>query len=146
MEKLQEALSPVVADAGLFLERVELKPAGRRTLLRVTVDLADGPGGVGSDQLTDVSREISQYLDEAPDAPRGQYVLEVSTPGAIRSLDEPRDFRRAEGRLVNIITADGECSGRLEAVEADTLTLSTGGQSREIQLSDVISARTDVEF
>lgn len=146
VEKLQEALSPIVAGAGLYLEQVELKPAGKRTLLRVTVDLEDGPGGVSSEQLTDVTREVSQFLDESSDAPRGQYVLEVSTPGATRMLKEPRHFRRAQGRLVIITTADGEISGRLEAVEGATLSLSTGGQIREIHLPDVVRARMDVEL
>lgn len=144
--RLKEALAPIVADAGLYLEQASLKPAGRRTLLRVTVDLADGPGGVGSDQLTEVSREISRFLDESPDAPRGQYVLEVSTPGATRALTELRHFRRAQGRKVVITTADGEFSGRLESVEGDTLSLSTGGREQEISLSDVVRARMDVEL
>lgn len=146
VEKLQEALSPIVADAGLYLEKVELKPAGRRTLLRITVDLVDGPGGVDSDRLTEATREVSQYLDESPDAPRGEYVLELSTPGATRSLETPRHFRRAEGRLVIITTAEEEISGRLEAVEGATLSLSTGGQVREINLPDVVRARMDVEL
>lgn len=146
VDKLHTALAPVVAEAGLYLEKVELKPAGKRTLLRVTVDLEDGPGGVNSDLLTDASREISRYLDESPDAPRGQYVLEVSTPGATRTLTEPRHFRRAQGRKVILTTAEGELSGRLESVEGDTLSLSKDGQTQEIALSSVTSARMDVEL
>lgn len=146
VERLQESLASVVAGAGLYLEKVELKPAGRRTLLRVTVDLEDGPGGVDSDQIAAVSRDVSQFLDESPDAPAGHYVLEVSTPGATRALSEPRHFRRAQGRKVVITTAEGEVSGRLESVEPDRLTLSIGGADQEIALSDVIRARMDVEL
>lgn len=146
VEKIHEVLAPAVAGAGLFLEQVELKPAGKRTLLRVTVDLADGPGGVDSDQLTDVSRVISETLDESPDAPAGQYVLEVSTPGATRKLTEPRHFRRAEGRKVILTTADGEVTGRLESVEGDTLAISNNGHTQEIAISDVVNARVDVEL
>lgn len=145
-DKLNDALVSVVAGAGLYLEQVELKPAGKRTLLRVTVDLEDGPGGVGSDQLADVSRKISAFLDESPAAPSGQYVLEVSTPGATRTLTEPRHFRRAQGRKVVLATAGGDITGRLDSVEGATLSLSNGGQAREISLSDVLSARMDVEL
>lgn len=146
VEKLREALRPIVAGQGLYLEQIEVRPAGKRTLLRVIVDLEDGPGGVDSDRITAVSREISRFLDESPDAPRGQYVLEVSTPGATRELTEPRHFRRAVGRLVTVSTSDEEISGRLDAVEGATLSLSTGAQVREVSLSDVVRARVDVEF
>lgn len=99
-----------------------------------------------SDQLTDVSRVISETLDESPDAPAGQYVLEVSTPGATRKLTEPRHFRRAEGRKVILTTADGEVTGRLESVEGDTLAISNNGHTQEIAISDVVNARVDVEL
>ena len=37
-------LAPVVADAGLHLEGVETTRAGKYSVVRVFVDLADGPG------------------------------------------------------------------------------------------------------
>ncbi|WP_182354641.1 ribosome maturation factor RimP [Flaviflexus huanghaiensis] len=146
VDRLEESLAEVVARAGLYMEKVELKPAGKRTVLRVTVDLEDGPGGVDSDQIAEVSREVSRFLDESPDAPSGQYLLEVSTPGATRPLTEPRHFRRAQGRRVIITTVEGEMSGRLVAVETDRLTLNIGAADREIALVDVVRARMDVEL
>ncbi|MEZ7898993.1 MAG: ribosome maturation factor RimP [Flaviflexus sp.] len=146
VKDLHEVLAPVVEQVGLYLEEVELKPAGKRTLLRVTVDLPDGPGGVDSDQLVDVTREVSAFLDESPEAPKGQYVLEVSTPGATRKLTTPRHFRRAEGRKVVLNTAAGEVTGHVESVEGDTLTISSGGHTSEIAISDVTNARMEVEL
>ena len=47
---------------GLDLEDLSVTRAGRRYVVRVTVD---GDGGIGHDELSDVSREISAALDEA---------------------------------------------------------------------------------
>ncbi len=146
VKNLHEILAPVVEQTGLYLEEVELKPAGKRTLMRVTVDLGDGPGGVDSDLLGDVTRAVSAALDKSPAAPKGQYVLEVTTPGATRKLTTPRHYRRAEGRIVIVTTDSGQLRGRVESVGDDTLTISTDGQSEEIAFSDIVSARMDVEL
>src|SRR5699024_10468537 len=98
--QVEELLEPVVAGAGLHLEGVQVSGASRRRLVRVTVDLPDGPGGVGSDLLAEVSRAVSSRLDEAEDLLAGSYLLEVSTPGVSRPLQTARHFRRAQGRLV----------------------------------------------
>src|SRR5690606_18307302 len=94
--RLREVLDPVVAASDLYLEGVEVTGPARRRLVRVTVDLPDGPGGVGSDRLGDVSHAVSEALDGVHDALEGSYLLEVTTPGVSRPLTEARHFRRAE--------------------------------------------------
>ncbi|UNX55918.1 ribosome maturation factor RimP [Georgenia sp. TF02-10] len=116
--RLRAALAPVVDAAGLLLEDVTVARAGRRTVVRAVVDLPDGPGGVGSDQLSEVSREVSRVLDDV-DAVAGSYTLEVTTPGTDRPLTEPRHYRRAVGRLVTLTTTDGRTvTGRLTQTDA----------------------------
>lgn len=145
-EQLRAELEPVVAEAGLFLEDVRLKPAGKKTVLEVIVDLADGPGGVSSDALTDVSRAVSTHLDDSPAAPGGQYTLEISTPGATRDLLTERHYRRAQGRIVILQTADGTIRGRVKSVEGDRISLDVKGQPMSIALADVTKGRMDVEL
>ena len=100
-EHLLELLAPVVADTGYDLEDVTVTSAGRRSLVRVIVD-ADG--GVDLDAVADVSRAVSDALDADAATPdfAGPYVLEVSSPGVDRPLTEPRHWRRAVGRLVQV--------------------------------------------
>lgn len=43
-ERLTRLLEPVVSQVGLELDRVDVVPAGRRRLVRVTID-GDGPDG-----------------------------------------------------------------------------------------------------
>lgn len=147
---LRSLVAPVVARHGLFLEGVEVRRAGRRVTVLVTVDLSDGPGGVGADALADVSRDVSAALDEDDTFP-GSYVLEVSTPGADRPLREPRHFRRAIGRLVTLRTTSGErVAGRVRTADDEAVTLGDDGSGRTagrtLRYSDVAAARVEVEL
>jgi ribosome maturation factor RimP len=69
--------------------------------LRVTVDRA---GGIGVDDLAQVTRRVSSVLDEADPIP-GRYTLEVSSPGLERPLRTPEHFRHAVGTEVKVKTS-----------------------------------------
>lgn len=138
---LTQALAPTVESLGLYLENVALTKSGKYTLVRVTVDLPDGPGSVDSDQLVEATRAVSSWLDQEDPIP-GRYTLEVSTPGAERVLTSPRDFRRAEGRMVKAIVAGKEIEGRLEGVNEGNVVLA----GQEIAMSDIEKARVVLEF
>jgi ribosome maturation factor RimP len=147
-EQLMDVLAPVVAATGHDLEDVAVSIAGRRTLLRIIVD-ADG--GVDLDAVADVSRAVSDRLDdEAPGgaAFAGPYVLEVSSPGIDRPLIEPRHWRRATGRLVQVNVEDEQLLGRVVAADADGVTLDLGdtGGRREVRWPDLGPGRVQVEF
>lgn len=144
--QVEEFLEPVVAGAGLYLEGVRISGASRRRLVRVTVDLPDGPGGVSSDQIAEVSRAVSSRLDEAEDLLAGSYLLEVSTPGVSRQLETARHFRRAQGRLVTITTKSGASSGRVQEVTGSEVVLAQESGSVSVPLSEVVRGRIDVEL
>jgi ribosome maturation factor RimP len=147
-QQVREVVGPVVVAAGLHLEDVSVARAGRRSVVRVTVDLAeDAVGSLGSDALGEVSRDISAALDRH-DPVQGEYVLEVSTPGTSRPLTEPRHFRRARTRLVRLVLRDGRTlEGRLVAVAADdTLELATGTGPVHVAMADVARGAVELEF
>src|SRR5262249_59212884 len=104
--------------ADLDRDGLTVKPAGRRLVVRVTVD---GESGIGHDELSDISRDISDVLDRAearegeltPDA----YVLEVSSPGIDRPLTLPRHWRRNIGRLVTVRAHDHTITERIAGVD-----------------------------
>lgn len=143
--ELRRVLEPVVTDAGLYLEDVSVSAAGRRSVVRVVVDLADGPGGVGSDLLTDVSRQVSATLDDV-DVVDGAYTLEVSTPGVTRPLTTARHYRRAEGRLVRLRTTSGAVRGRVLAVDGEDVVIDTEGTRQVVALSDITSGTVEPEL
>lgn len=139
-------VQPVVAAAGLVIEDVTVSRAGRRSVVRVVVDLDDAVGGVDADTLADVSRAVSAALDAA-DPVSGAYTLEVSTPGADRPLTELRHFRRARTRLVRLVLHDGgRLRGRLVGADADELTLRTDAGELRVPFGDVARGAVEVEL
>ena len=167
--RLTELLTPVVEGAGAFLEGIKTTRAGKYSTVRVLVDLPDGPGELGLDALTEVSRAVSAALDEA-DPVKGRYTLEVSTPGAERELSTPRHFRRAVGHDVELAVEGAEdtegaedaedteteddgaeagltrLTGTVAAADDDLVTLRIDGHERVVSLDDIRQARMVVIF
>ena len=146
---LTDLLAPIVNDAGLHLESVETTRAGKYSVVRVFVDLVDGPGDLDLDSLGPVTAAISQALDEA-DPVKGQYTLEVSTPGAERELTTLRHFRRAVGHSARVCTADDELTGLVTAADGDDeadnhnggmVGIEVDGVEHRIALGDITEAR-----
>lgn len=141
---LLDLLGPVVAAAGYDLEDLTVTAAGRRNLVRVVVD---GDGGVDLDAVAEVSRAVSQVLDAAADANfAGPYVLEVTSPGVDRPLTEPRHWRRAVGRLVQVPVAGRTVTARVVAASDTGVTLESDGARRDLAYADLGAGRVQVEF
>ena len=141
---LLDLLRPVVADAGYDLDDVTVTAAGRRSLVRVTVD-ADG--GIDLDAIATVSRVVSDAMDaDGGGAFAGPYVLEVSSPGVDRPLTEPRHWRRATGRLVSVDVGDTTLSGRIIDTSDAGVTLETATGREAVPWSKLGRGRVQVEF
>jgi len=132
---------------GVDLESVEVQKAGRRHVVRVVVDR---DGGVDLDLIAEVSRRVSELLDEPPlsDELPGPFVLEVTSPGVDRPLTEPRHWRRAVSRLVHVTMADDSVvEGRVVSVPSDAeVLLLTNDVETTVALADVRRAVVQVEF
>jgi ribosome maturation factor RimP len=143
-QALQDLLDPVVSAAGYELVDLSVSSAGRRSLLRVTVD---GEDGIDLDGVAEVSRAISTAMDAQDADFAGPYVLEVSSPGVDRPLTEPRHWRRAAGRLVSVPIDDGEpVTGRVLAADESGLSLRVAGSERRYGWEVVGTGRMQVEF
>ncbi len=96
---LTELLQPVVNGLGYELLGVESLSQGRHdTLLRLYID---HPEGIGIDDCEAVSYQVSGVL-EVEDPIRGQYTLEVSSPGLDRPLFALEHFSRFIGQQAKI--------------------------------------------
>lgn len=161
---LRDAANRVLDSHGLVLEDIEIR-SGATPQVRLIVDLPeDQLGSADLDTVAAASRELSEMVD-ADDALLGSapVLLEVTTPGADRSLTAPRHFRRSRGRLLALTTADGTAyRARLLAVDGEQLILRqepgrddrgrplklVEGTSERLQipLSDVAAAHVEIEF
>ncbi|WP_392840105.1 ribosome maturation factor RimP [Streptomyces sp. LN500] len=152
-ERLRGLLEPLVSAKELDLEEIEVSRAGRRRVLRIIVDSDEG---VELDACAELSRAISEKLDETDAMGEDEYVLEVSSPGADRPLTEHRHYVRATGRLVKLqLTnegAAGELVARIIAVDDDGLDLEVPGvkgrrpTSRRVAFDEIAKARVEIEF
>ena len=143
---LQELLAPVVAASGLELDSVTRTRSDAMPLLRVVVEAPIGADGIDSDTLADVSRAVSKALDTA-DPIDGEYLLEVSTPGAERELTKVGHWMRQIGRLVRIkLRAGGYVSGRVIDASETSATIDVDGEATTIDYQDMKKARSRVDF
>lgn len=143
---LQELLAPVVAASGLELDSVTRTRSDAMPLLRVVVEAPIGADGIDSDTLADVSRAVSKALDTA-DPIDGEYLLEVSTPGAERELTKVGHWMRQIGRLVRIkLRAGGYVSGRVIDASETSATIDVDGDATTIDYQDMRKARSRVDF
>ncbi len=145
-EHLLDVLTPVVEATGYDLEDVTVTSAGRRNLVRVVVD-ADG--GVDLDAVADLSRAVSDAIDDDANggsAFAGPYVLEVSSPGVDRPLTEQRHWRRAVGRLVQVAVGEATITARVVGTDARGVTLDVDGTARVLGWDELGTGRVQVEF
>jgi ribosome maturation factor RimP len=144
---ISAALEPVVRDAvaaaGFELEQLEVQRAGRRSLVKAVVD-ADG--GIGLDDVAEVSRTLALVLDEHDHVLEGPYTLEVTSPGTDRPLTRPRHWRRNRLRLVKVRTAEDSFTGRVGDADEEGVQLLVDGQLRQVPFGTVTHAVVEVEF
>ena len=150
-DRVEQALSPFVAERGFDLEAVEVQPAGRRRLVRV---LVDQDGGVTLDDIASLTAALSQHLDETDAMGEHAYVLEVSSPGVGRPLTLPRHWRRNADRKVKLTTSSGDVlTGRIGASDDAKVTLTeltiegaADTDERTFSYAEITEAHVEVEF
>ncbi|HET7477504.1 MAG TPA: ribosome maturation factor RimP [Dermatophilaceae bacterium] len=160
---VREVSAPAVAGLGLLVEEVGITPAGRRRIVRVTLD-RDLSGLDQADEATPVppvclddiasaSTAVDAALEGSGALGDQPYVLEVSSPGVGRPLTLPRHYRRNVGRLVQVTCTDGSSvTGRLTRVGAEDLSLAvspargSAAADRTLRFGELASACVQVEF
>ena len=156
--RIAGTVAPLLEPLGLVLEEVALTPAGKRRLLRISIDV--DPGHVSAqdqdsiipplslDQVAEATRVISAALDETEPLGNTPYVLEVTSPGVGRPLTLPRHYRRNVGRLLAITPTSGDpLTGRLLAASPTDLTVHDADDVRHVvPLAQIARARVELEF
>lgn len=141
IQNLTELLTPAVKSAGFILEEVKVTPAGKRRIVAVIIDGEDRNPSL--DEVTVVSRRVSDVLENYSQLGELPFTLEVTTPGVDRPLTQARHWRKNIGRLVKITTLTGDSfTSRIQSVSDDAAILETGS----ILFSDIKRAQIEIEF
>ena len=148
-ELTAELAAPAIAEQGCTLWDVEYVKEAGTWYLRI---LLDKEGGVDILDCEEISRKVSDLLDEA-DPIEGSYTLEVGSAGAERALKRPGDFQRYLGSAVLVKlyrNQDGrkEFPGVLTGYDEATgdVTITVGKQEMAFAKKDIALVRLRVEF
>jgi len=146
VDSLTALLEPVVEGLGYELVGVEYHPNGRRGLLRVYIDHAEG---IGVDDCARVSHQVSGVLDVEDPLP-GEYLLEISSPGLDRPVFKPADFQRFAGervrlRLRGLVDGRRKYRGRLLGLRGETVLIEEAGAEVAVPLSEIDRANLELE-
>ena len=147
-EKITELVQPVVESAGFFLEDVHVLSPGNH---RIITCIVDGQTPLNLDQVTSVSRNISELLDTAEFMGETAFTLEVTSPGVDRPLTLARHWQKNINRLVRVVHLDGSVTaGRIKSAESTHAILveDIKGKSKEhtVVFADVKRATVEIEF
>ena len=142
-ERIRDIVTDALADSDLELISVRLTGSKHDRAVDVIIDRI---GGVDLATCTGASRAISAALDST-DPLEGSFCLDVGSPGAERVLETPRDFRLATGRLVSIISHDGQTvEGKLLSTHATVAVVGTSDGGIEIDIEDIDDAKTVLDW
>ena len=136
---ITSSIAPIIEAAGVYFEEVTLDTASPRILTVVI----DGDTPLNLDQVTTVTKEISDILENLAELGDTPFTLEVSTPGIDRPLTLPRHWRKNQDRLVTVTLMDGSIKkGRIgEQIEQTVLI-----DGEVIALSEISRAQVEIEF
>jgi ribosome maturation factor RimP len=139
-EVISAAIRPTIEASGNYLEELTITTAGKVKILTVIVD---SDSHLNLDQITAVTKEISEIVEGLAELGENAFTLEVTSPGIDRPLTKPRHWRKNFDRLVKITMTSGkDVEGRIgEATEATVLV---GDQ--KVSFEDIKRAVLEIEF
>lgn len=130
--RIENIVSEGIKGTDIFL--VSVKTSGSNRLL-VTVDT---PAGISLDQCVDLHRRIETSLDRDSE----DFELQVSSPGLDAQFVVIEQYRKNEGKKVEVINVEGEkFTGILKNVTRGGFELET-----EIRIKGKKTERKDISF
>ena len=147
-KKVWDLSDEAVESEGCFIYLVEYVKEGKDRILRILIDAEEG---VNINQCENISRKVSDILDEADPIP-DSYVLEVSSAGLERRIVLPWHFEGYTGEMINVGLYAPECGSKKhvgilkEYIEKKSLTLEVDGEDRVFDLKNISSVNLYFEF
>jgi ribosome maturation factor RimP len=147
-QSISDLIISAVTEAGFYLEEVQIASPGSHRIITCVID---GPTPLNLDQVTVVSRIISELLDGATFMGETPFTLEVTSPGVDRPLTEVRHWNKNISRLIKATLNDGSVvNGRLTEFDGSNATLVENIKGRIkthlVKFVDIKRAVVEIEF
>jgi ribosome maturation factor RimP len=139
-ERVRALIEPIIEHNGAELYDLEYESG----VLRVSVDTEDG---IDVDTIGELTKLISDALDEHDPIPDSKYLLEVSSPGVERKLRTPVHFQKQVGETVAVklrAPLDGErrLQSKLVSVDENGIEIEHQDATLKVAFDDIESARS----
>lgn len=140
-DKIHDLLLPITDQSNSYIVEIILRGERSSKVIEVYVD---SDKGITLDECSQVSRALSEKLDEA-DLITGRYRLDVSSPGLDRPLKLLRQYSKNIGRTFKIKYTGEEkkkivIEGKLDSVSEQTIIITKAGKQTAIAFSAVQEA------
>ncbi|MBP6672851.1 MAG: ribosome maturation factor RimP [Bacteroidetes bacterium] len=140
-DKIHDLLLPITDQSNSYIVEIILRGERSSKVIEVYVD---SDNGITLDECSQISRVLSEKLDEA-DLITGRYRLDVSSPGLDRPLKLLRQYAKNIGRTCKIKYTGEEkkkfvIEGKLDSVSEQTIIITKAGKQTAIAFSAVQEA------
>ncbi len=142
MKKIKDIVLEACVTLGLDFFDIENTKQGNSDVIRV---MADTKEGISINQCVALNKLLCELIPE--DLIAGEYMLEVSSPGAERKIRHLADVETSIGKYVFVklyekINGEKEFYGDLEALNGDVLTIA----GLEISYDKIATIRWAIKF
>lgn len=139
IQVITTAIAPIIEGSGHYLEEVSLG-GGTPKVLTVVID---SDSHINLDQVTVITKAISEILENLPELGETPFTLEVTSPGIDRLLTLPRHWKKNHGRLASITLSSGATvKGRIGDLIDDSILI----DDKPVRISDISQATIEIEF
>lgn len=141
---LESDIKNVVESMGLSLYDIMTVSESGDTIYRVLINSKDG---ISLDKCAEVTRTLNPLLDVTPPV-KGDYRLEVSSPGIERKIKTLKHFKASIDEKVKVVLISNEVlQGPLLKVEGSSITIKDDQVGEQtIPFDEVIRASTYFEW
>ena len=139
MESLYKDIELICQDNDIILYDIELTTENKENIFRVYIT---SKKGVSTKECAHISYLISPLLDLNPPF-KGEYRLEVSSPGIERKLKKPAHFINSVGEMIKLTTIDNQnFKGKLIRADEKGFSIEDKDQIKEFSYSQIKKAKT----
>ncbi len=142
LDKLKKDIQDFLESTPYELYDLEYIKNKKDPVLRIYIDKLDG---VTMEDVVDATNLLNPLIDKL-DPVEGEYIFEVSSPGAEKELRTKEAIEKAVDRYIYLETYEQKLEGKLIAFDEEYLTLLIKNKKIKVNYIDVNLIRLAIKF